>query len=730
LSISLRHLLEIIKITDSKVPQTLRVIIFAVVVPLGLISQVSLSQATSIEEALQNHPLTKVFPGADNSGKTTGTPPAAPVFRKNKLVGYLFLTSDIVRSTGYSGKPVEILAGLDLAGKITGAAVIKHQEPILILGISDEQLNVFIAQLKGKDARQRIRFGKASGSDEVAIDMLSGATITSLVLSDSITRSARQLGRSRGIFPQEPLHPSGDLDNDIYYDANWPNLLVDGSIRRLRITNGDVATAFSLKKDPENEEKTFIEMFSGLATPAAVSQNLLGFAAYNQLKASTDQNAQILFVAAQGFYSFRGYNFRRSGKFERLQLVQGEKTIRLTKEMHLTYKKLMISGAPELREISMFILPRELGFNPIKPWRLEILVEKDIPDIGQRFASFPLNYALPQQFIRVRKNLPETSTTPIDVDAPLWEVRWRENLVQIIVMVSALSILLVLLVFQDWAVKHRTWINWFRIGFLAFTLLYIGWTVAAQLSVINVLTFVNALLHEFHWDFFLLEPLVFILWGFVAVTLLFWGRGVFCGWLCPFGALQELINRIGQFANLPQISLPFGLNERLWAVKYILFLGLLALSLGPEGNAERMVEIEPFKTTISLKFNREWPFVTYALMILVVSLFSNRIFCRYLCPLGAALAIPANNRMFDWLKRYHECGTECQICAVKCPVQAIHPDGHIDLHECIYCLNCQNNYHNDYICPPQVAKRKRVERRTALSSGQPSLNSNTKGEGS
>ena len=64
-----------------------------------------------------------------------------------------------------------------------------------------------------------------------------------------------------------------------------------------------------------------------------------------------------------------------------------------------------------------------------------------------------------------------------------------------------------------------------------------------------------------------------------------------------------------------------------------------------------LAEVEPFKTAIILKFVRDWPFVIYALALLAAGLFVERFFCRYLCPLGAALAIPGRMRMFEWLKR-------------------------------------------------------------------------------
>jgi polyferredoxin len=226
--------------------------------------------------------------------------------------------------------------------------------------------------------------------------------------------------------------------------------------------------------------------------------------------------------------------------------------------------------------------------------------------------------------------------------------------------------------------------------------------------VVNVLTFIHALLSGFRWELFLLDPMVFLLWGFVAVSLLFWGRGVFCGWLCPFGALQELLNHVAQRLGVKQIEVPFGLHERLWMIKYVVFLGILAISLNSIVAAFGFAEIEPFKTAITLKFVRDWPFVLYAVALLVAGLFIERFFCRYLCPLGAALAIPARMRMFEWLKRYRECGSECQICARRCTVQAIHPLGQINPNECIYCLKCQANYFDHSVC---LHLKKRAERR-------------------
>ncbi|MBI2314009.1 MAG: 4Fe-4S binding protein [Betaproteobacteria bacterium] len=296
-------------------------------------------------------------------------------------------------------------------------------------------------------------------------------------------------------------------------------------------------------------------------------------------------------------------------------------------------------------------------------------------------------------------------------EEPIWVDAWRHREVEIGLLVAGLSVLTLILIFQDWLARRPKLVAWVRNGFLVFTLFFIGWYALAQLTVINVLTFVHAVMREFRWEHFLIDPMLFMLWSFVAVTLLLWGRGVYCGWLCPFGALQELVNKIGRRFNVPQLDFPDVVHERLAALKYIILILLFGVSLQSMGEAAVYAEVEPFKTAFGFRFQREWPFVLYALALIAITVVNRKFFCKYLCPLGAALAIPGRFRLFDWwLRRRKECGKPCQTCAVECPVHAIRATGEINANECHYCLDCQVVYYNQYKCPPLIERRKRRER--------------------
>jgi NosR/NirI family nitrous oxide reductase transcriptional regulator len=99
-------------------------------------------------------------------------------------------------------------------------------------------------------------------------------------------------------------------------------------------------------------------------------------------------------------------------------------------------------------------------------------------------------------------------------------------------------------------------------------------------------------------------------------------------------------------------------------------------------------------------------------VLLVASMFMERPFCKYLCPLGAGLAIPSRWRLFG-LWRKSDC-TTCKACAVGCGSLAIDEQGRIDPTECMQCLDCMILYYDDHACPPLSLERKRREK-----AGQP-----------
>jgi transcriptional regulator of nitric oxide reductase len=645
-----------------------------------------------------------LFERATMAGPVEGAPPAAAVYAEGALVGYLLSTTQVVQSTGFSAKPLDILVGVDRRGVIVGARLLAHQEPILLIGVRDADLDRFVATYRGHDIRRALSLG--SGGD---IDGVSGATVSSLVINDAILRAARAVAASRGILGSA----RAGLDFESFEPASWRELADEGSLVSLRLTVGEVAGAFEraggrlfAPRTPRpDDEAPFVELHAGLATPARVGRNLVGARLYNRVVAQRAPDDQIIFVAGRGLYSFKGTRYRKTGSYDRLRLVQDGRAVAFTVEDHVRIDEVVAEGAPELREAALFVVPETSGFDPARPWRLQLRIEGREAEAATSH-GFALAYELPERYRRV--------AMPVSMEvAELWRQRWRDRWPAIAVLGVGLATLTALLVVQDAVARRRRRYDALRIAFLIYTLVWVGWIAGAQLSVVNVLTFAESVMTEFRWDFFLLEPLIFILWSYVAVALLFWGRGVFCGWLCPFGAMQELLNRLARLARVPQWRLPFPLHERLWPIKYVIFLALFGLFLQYPLLAIAGAEVEPFKTAIVLGLDRPWPFVVYLLALLVAGLFVNRAFCRYLCPLGAALAIPARIRMFEWLKRRWQCGAPCQQCAQDCPVQAIHPEGKINPNECIHCLHCQVAYFDDTLCPPLIERRKRRETRAA-----------------
>lgn len=711
-----------------KLPGFLAFLITAAFLTAGLAHA---QQAPLVQEFIKKIPAAEFVKGATAYGTMLDDIPVVPVLNDDDVIGHAYITSDFVSTTGYSGKPIHVMVAIDLDGKLLRAELVKHSEPIVLIGIPDRKIKALTESYRGLD----IIAEAAAGGSAHDLEIISGATVTIMIIDDSIVRSSIKVARALGLGGLDNTAanagPTHELNMGMQQVIDWATMAGDGTVRRMTLDIGQINQAFADTGDtrvlkhaePGAPDGTYIDLHTALISAPAIGLSLMGKAEYANLTTWLQEGEHAILVMGRGLYSFKGNGYVRGGIFDRIQLIQGDISVRFRDKQHRRLGQLAADGAPTFNEIDMFRIPADAEFDPTKPWRLQLLAQRVVGPIEKTFLTYDLGYNIPDHFLTaLAKPVVQTAIEP-EGDAAarraLWQRIWQGKKIEVGLLIGMLTVLTGAFFFQMQATRHARAYYWFRMGFLVVTLVFLGWHQNAQLSIVNLMALVASLGGGFSWDAFLMDPLVFILWVSVAVTLLFWGRGGYCGWLCPFGALQELTNQVARFLKFPQWTVPWGLHERLWPFKYIIFLGLFGLSLVSLPLAEQYAEIEPFKTSIILKFARSWPYVLFATVLLGAGLFIERFYCRYMCPLGAALAIPGRIRMFDWLKRYKECGSPCQTCANECFVQAIHPTGEINPNECLSCLHCQVLYQDDTKCPVciKTAKRRAKMVQSAATSG-------------
>ncbi len=292
-----------------------------------------------------------------------------------------------------------------------------------------------------------------------------------------------------------------------------------------------------------------------------------------------------------------------------------------------------------------------------------------------------------------------------EIKTPFWLSSIYEQKVKLISLTLFLNILFIILY------KYQTLLSKLRYKrtiLLTITLFFIGWYGQGQLSIVTVVGVLKAIYNSQTLTFLLYDPFSLIIWFFVFISLVIWGRGTFCGWLCPYGVLQEFSHYIGRLLRLPQIKISEKLNSKLVYIKYFILEAFILSIIFEPNIAKYLMEIEPFKTSITLIFNRELPYVIYALFWIFLGMFLFKGFCRYICPLGAFLSILGRFRIFDWLPRRVECGNPCDNCHKNCNYQAIDKkDGHIKYTDCFQCLDCVEIYSDKNLCKVLIKDAKK-----------------------
>ncbi|WP_198341807.1 transcriptional regulator NosR [Oceanisphaera avium] len=676
----------------------------------------SISHAAALS-TLEQERLYSVLPSVEQVSEPSGEFGVRTLHQDGEIVGYAFQTNDVLTIPAYSGRPINFQVIMDPQANILDAYVLHHDEPILLIGIPEHKLHNFVSKYQGVNANQRVVIGHSKDDSAITIDAVSGATVTVMVANETVMRATHKVAIDLGLISADvaTAAPQSTINTEVDQVKDWETLINDGSVAHLSLTRGQVDDAFVGTEGegvdnarPEQRDEQFIDLYFSDLTVPTIGRSILGDKQYERLQDELVAGEHAILVAGNGSYSFKGSGYVRGGIFDRVQLRQYGDIISFRDLDFTRLNDVYAEGMPRFSEMAIFIVRSSYELDPGQDWSLELLVRKQIGPVSSVFTIFEGQYQTPEAYL----NRPEAvASEPLYDERPMWVTIWEQKTFQITVLVIALALLVIILFIQDYLVRRPRLIHFIRNSYLTFTVIFIGWYALGQLSIVNVLTFVHSLFDDFNWGIFLNDPIIFILWTFTAAATLLWGRGIFCGWLCPFGALQELINEIARKLKIKQYTVPFGIHERLWAIKYIVLFVLFGLSLQSLATAEKFAEVEPFKTTFTLGFDRQWWFVLYAVILLVINIFTRKVYCRYICPLGAALAIPTRVRLFDWLKRRKDCGSPCQLCAKECEVQAIHPDGTINASECHHCLDCQVTYYNDNRCPPLVATKKRKQRK-------------------
>lgn len=597
-------------------------------------------------------------------------------------LGYVFLTDDLVDTPGYSGHTLNTLVGIDGAGKITGVQLVRHSEPIVLIGLSEQVMHQFVGQYAGRDIRDRIIISETSREGHVTVDGISGATVTAVAHNATILEAGRRVARAVGIVQASEVRTRRPAQH--FQPLTWEQLATTGAIGEVVVKSEEVG---------EPAGAVALHLRFALLDPPGTGRNLLGERFYKIVSDRLVENGgSALFIGAEGHVSFKGAGFARGGIFDRFSLEQDGSILVFKDVDYINFPQLPGDDAPDLKEGGIFFIESD-RFDPTRPFTFHLTVPYRVND-RRTYDTFLADYRLPKEFV--------------EEDVPFWVGRWQSNIVQTAAFAAFLLAVALAFTLRNSLLPHRKLLHY---SVAAISVVWLGILLKAQPSMTQVLTLVNSGVRQrFPVEIFLSEPAIFLFWITIVVSLLVWGRGFFCGWLCPYGALLELLSALWQRIGPESIRkrVDAWRPGRVWrGGKYVTFFVILAVGVVNLPLAEMLGEVEPFKTFV-LRLARPLSFVIYFIVVTLVSAVSYRFFCRFLCPLGGGLAL-AGSKPLRELFRYEQCSS-CTICYRHCEPQAIHQEtGRIDYRECLQCWDCQSTGLDENVCP-ELIKSERENR--------------------
>lgn len=625
-------------------------------------------------------------------------------------IGYVFESIDLAPIPGFEGTPMNLLVAIDRKGNFIDVAVLRQHEPVFLSGLGEVPLNEFVRQYVGRNLRQDFTVASAygnakagAGDNRVVLDGVTKATASVRIVNQTVLAAGLAVARSKlGFADPGSRGPPAELRSDIAETLDFATLVERGLVGTLRVTHAEAEKLFA-GSDGEgvdddalaNPDSTLIELYVGYLNLPTVGRTVLGDARYDDLMEKLEPGQHALWVASTGRDRLLDDSFVPGTAPPKLSLTQGGYPAEMR---DLVFEHPAPPGAPEFNSSGVFRVYAASNLDPAQTMQLTLTLTRAkgvmLPRITNKSVS--VDYTLPDRFfVYPPRPLPE------------WLLAWQGRWPDLALIGAALVLLSVVLAKPQRMAKDARRLLWFRSTFLLFTLVFIGWYAQGQLSIVQITGAIKTLMAGQSLKSFLYDPVSLLIIAFTLISFFIWGRGTFCGWLCPFGALQEFVAMAARKLHVPQIRLPAKLARVLDRGRYMILLGLVGSAAFAPELASSLVEVEPFKTAITVGFDRTWPYVAWAVGLLLAGAFSYKFFCRFVCPLGAAMVLGGKLRRFDWLARRAECGKPCQTCRHRCEYDAIDRSGEIRYDDCFQCLDCVGIHADAKRCAPLLLYAKK-----------------------
>lgn len=303
-------------------------------------------------------------------------------YKGDELAGYVFLSKEWTQKlVGYSGKHMETLIGMDPDGRITGVKLLFHSEPIVLIGLKDENYQKFMEQYAGRDIRQNLSVGK-----EVSMDAITGATVTAVVQNAIILESARKVASTTGMMTYS--HAAAHKVSAAFTPLGWKELVNSGGIQRVTVTSKDLGV---------EGKGTYLDLYFGIISPPSIGRNVLGEKLYDETLEGLKKGESALVIFSRGEGSFKGAGFARGGIFDRFNLEQDAHVYVFRDKDYRILTKADAEGAPEIKEGGLFIV-RGGNFDPTRDFKFNLMLTYRVGS-KKEFKSFSADYRIPDMFL-------------------------------------------------------------------------------------------------------------------------------------------------------------------------------------------------------------------------------------------------------------------------------------------------------------------------------------------